>query len=261
MKFKKALLTVIAMAMPVAAHAAAFTNGDFQTGYSSNTEFGSSFSSGVGPTGWSASGYALYYDGSNSTSASALGQYAGSGKEKLWATLVGGASNGLTSDPIFGASGNHFVALDGDTATGVQASIWQTLTGLVSGDTYEIAFNWGAAQLQSATGATTDSLQVTFGSASQTTSVLSDVSQGFVSGGLVKMSFVASSTSQLLQFLSIGTPNGLPPIALLDNVTVTDKTVHAAVPEPATLAVMLTGIGLTGLMARRRRNNGSSRSV
>ncbi len=253
MKFKQALLAVIAMATPIAANAVTVVNGDFQSGYTSNTEFGASYPGGAGPTGWAATGYALYFDGSNASTQNAAGQYASSGVEKLWAKLPSSASNGLTTNAIFGASGNHFVALDGDATAGVAASIWQTIGGLTVNDTYEVSFNWAAAQLQSRTGATTETLQVTFGGSTQTTSVLSNQSQGFVDGGLAKLSFIASSASQVLTFLSVGSPVGLPPIALLDNITVTDKTVHASVPEPSTWAIMLTGFGALAFFARRRR--------
>jgi hypothetical protein len=57
--------------------------------------------------------------------------------------------------------------------------------------------------------------------------------------------FTASSTSEALTFLALGSPAGLPPIALLDGVSVT------AVPEPAFLAV--AGLGLVGVFAFRRR--------
>ncbi|MBN8808643.1 MAG: PEPxxWA-CTERM sorting domain-containing protein [Sphingomonas sp.] len=60
--------------------------------------------------------------------------------------------------------------------------------------------------------------------------------------------FVAGGTSQTLSFLSNGTPNGLPPVALLDNVSLT-----AAVPEPASWALMIVGFGAMGYSLRRRR--------
>ena len=50
--------------------------------------------------------------------------------------------------------------------------------------------------------------------------------------------------SEVLSFLAIGTPNGVPPFALLDGVTLT-----TAVPEPSTLSLMV--VGLLGLGAVR----------
>ena len=59
------------------------------------------------------------------------------------------------------------------------------------------------------------------------------------------MTFTATGSSELLSFLSVGTPTGLPPIATLDGVSLT------LVPEPAALGLL--GVGLVGLVAVRRR--------
>ena len=54
--------------------------------------------------------------------------------------------------------------------------------------------------------------------------------------------FVATSSSEVLSFLANGTPAGVPPFALLANVSMTQ------VPEPGSLMVLLSGItGLIGL--------------
>ena len=64
--------------------------------------------------------------------------------------------------------------------------------------------------------------------------------------------FTATSGSEALSFLAIGTPTGVPPFSLLDGVTMV-----AAVPEPETWALMLCGMGLIGAVQRRRRNRGA----
>jgi hypothetical protein len=61
------------------------------------------------------------------------------------------------------------------------------------------------------------------------------------------MDFTADAVTETLNFLSIGTPTGLPPMALLDGVSVT------AVPEPAAWAMMLLGFGGIGAAVRYRR--------
>jgi hypothetical protein len=48
--------------------------------------------------------------------------------------------------------------------------------------------------------------------------------------------------------VSIGTPNGEPPVALLDSVSLT-----SGVPEPNTWALMLIGFGGAGGMMRLSR--------
>ena len=56
----------------------------------------------------------------------------------------------------------------------------------------------------------------------------------------------ATSPTATLSFLAVGTPGGQPPFALFDGVSLVQ------VPEPATWAVLLTGVGLAGLASRRR---------
>lgn len=59
--------------------------------------------------------------------------------------------------------------------------------------------------------------------------------------------FVATGSSEVLSFLAAGTPAGVPPFALLANVSVT------VAPEPAGITVMLSGIaGLMGFAWVRR---------
>jgi hypothetical protein len=67
------------------------------------------------------------------------------------------------------------------------------------------------------------------------------------------MTFTASSTSQILSFLAVGTPTGLPPVSLLDGVSLVDSTVPA-VPEPSSWAMLLAGVGAMGFMLRKRNN-------
>ena len=54
------------------------------------------------------------------------------------------------------------------------------------------------------------------------------------------LSFTATKTSDLLSFLAVGTPDGLPPFALLTGVTAQPT----AVPEPLTFLGTMTALGL-----------------
>jgi hypothetical protein len=215
-----------------AAHAANLvTNGDFSaTTYTQNNQFGSGFG-GQGVTGWTGNGgYNLYFFAGTASTVSAISQYSG-GLEKLWGPVPASPTGG------------NFVAIDGDV--GARGSISQSIAGLVAGQQYVLSFDWGAGQVQSRTGPTTEQFSVSLGGETHTTAVVADPSQAFTGWFHSVMTFTATSATETLSFLSIGTPTGLPPIATLDGVSLTQ------VPEPA--AFGLLGIGLLGLVAVRRR--------
>ena len=138
--------------------------------------------------------------------------------------------------------GGAFVALDGDP--NYNGALTQTLTGLTSGAQYAVSFYWAAAQYADRTGVTTEQLQVGFGSATQLTQVVTNLSESATNWIKQTFTFTASGSSQVLSFLSIGTPAGMPPVALLDGVSV------SPVPEPATWAMMLVGLGGIGAALR-----------
>ena len=56
----------------------------------------------------------------------------------------------------------------------------------------------------------------------------------------------------MLSFLSQGTPTGLPPMVALDGVSL------VAAPEPASLAVMITGLAGLGYFQRRRQKRAAA---
>jgi hypothetical protein len=143
--------------------------------------------------------------------------------------------------------GGNFLALDGDTS--VNGYLSQTIGGLTAGAVYELDFDWATAQIQTKTGAVTDQLQVGFGSSTYATNVLSIPSGGFSGWQQVKTFFTATSATQTLSFLSLGSPAGYPPTALLDGVSLTYA------PEPSTTAVFATGLIALFLVSRWRRRN------
>lgn len=227
-------VAMLAATMPAQATINLVTNGGFET-----TTFGSSSEVGIagfaqGVTGWTSNGYNLLFKGGTQTTTSAANEYND--------PLTYFRSN-VTVDPT--GTGGNFMALDGDP--GIHGTLTQKITGLVAGQSYGLHFNWAASQLRNRTGATTEQLQVSLGGPAQTTQLISNPSQGFSGWTQGYFVFTPTSSSAVLSFLSIGTPSGQPPIALLDNVSL------QAVPEPATWALFLTGFGLVGYAARRRR--------
>ena len=142
------------------------------------------------------------------------------------------------------------MGLDGDV--NARGALQQTINGLTAGTVYTLTFAWAADQLSGRTGATTEQLQVSLGSETHLTGILSDASQSATAWHTATMSFTATGSSEVLSFLSLGTPEGLPPMALLDNVSLTNT-----VPEPATWGLMLLGVAAVGASLRMRRRAAS----
>lgn len=173
----------------------------------------------------------------------------------LWGPGTGGGSvnNGLTASS---PDGGNYLALDGgQNYRG--GGISQTITGLTAGTNYDVTFYWAGAQQQGQNfnGATTEQVQVTLGSQVQSTAVVNNASHGFTGWQEERYTFTADSTSDVLNFLAIGTPNGVPPFVLLDGVSFG---VHP-VPEPGTLG--LSALGLLGLVVVRARRRATKNVV
>lgn len=237
-----ALVAAAVTATPAAAQEYV-TNGGFETVSNNSQNFQVDPLNPFGSvTGWSTSSapsgnpYNILFHSSIATTGNALGEYSGTGVEYLRALPSNNANHG------------NFMALDGDT--NVNGYFFQVLTGLTVGSIYTLTFDWATGQIASRTGATTEGLNVQIGNLNLTLPQRNTPSGTATPWTSVSANFTATGTSQTLNFLAVGTPNGLPPVALLDNVSV-----RAAVPEPATWAMMLLGFGAIGATMRRRRMN------
>ncbi len=136
-----------------------------------------------------------------------------------------------------------------DSSSNYQADIYQTINGLTPGGSYILTFYQAGAQQNGASGSTDEYWSVSLGSQTQSSPDMTAAQGGYTSWTEQTMTFTATSSSEVLNFLSLSEYNGAPPVALLQDVTLT-----AATPEPGYLAILSVGMmGLIGAAVRRRR--------
>jgi hypothetical protein len=173
------------------------------------------------------------------------------------ATPIGlwGVSPGYVNGNGIRASndGGYFIIADGWRE--FYSIFRQEINGLTPGAMYQLDFEYAYAQQAGFTGDTYQYWTVSFGSENYETPALTLPSEGFYGGPnttgwlTASKTFTASAASQTLQFLAIGTP-GLPPMSLLDGVSLTE-----VIPPPASVPgpVPLLGLGATMAWSRRLR--------
>ncbi len=251
---KKVMLTLAALAVATGAHASVnlVQNGGFES--TSPAGVGRQVNAlGYSVADWSApaipGSYVFIFipgPGVSGTTADTTGSPSLShGPVILWGPGSGSA-NGLTLSP----DGGNFLGSDPQFDNG---AITQTINGLVVGKEYKLSFDWAGAQQVNHNGVTSEGWDFSLGASTGTTGLLTDPSHGFTGWQTESDTFTATSTSEVLSFLAIGTPSAsVPPFALLDGVSLT------AVPEPATWAMMLVGFAGLGSVLRSRRKQAPS---
>lgn len=237
MNIKKFLFTLSsAAALACTGANAAVVNLVHNGSFESTTNGGGWLGRATTATDWTTVGYNFLFEpGTVDT----VGSPTGSGTTlKMWGP-GNGSNNGLSGSP----DGGNFVALDGGYMV---APLQQVINGLVAGARYDVSFYWAAAQQSPLGGATWQNLIVSLGNESLSSTRYLNASRGFSGWMEETLSFTAQSSSQMLSFLAVGVPTGIPPFALLDGVTMTQ------VPEPSSIALFLAALGAIGVAARRR---------
>ncbi|GJJ03291.1 hypothetical protein RugamoR64_38290 [Duganella rhizosphaerae] len=207
-------------------------NGGFEVG-----NYGQIGYAGHTVQGWNSTGYNFLFSDTNADHGGVSGSY---GNLQLWGA-GNGSANGLGASP----AGGNFIAADGAFEI---APLTQTVNGLVAGQQYNLSFYWAGAQQYTFNGATTEQWKVSLGGQTISTAVKNNANHGFTGWQKETFTFTATSASEVLSFLAVGTPAGVPPFSLLDGVSMT-----SAVPEPQTWGMLGLGLGLVGYAARRRK--------
>jgi hypothetical protein len=232
-------VTFLALAVAARANINLVTNGSFESnGGNGQLAFNTT------ADGWSVpalnNSYTFLYGPGTADTTGATSQY---GNVSLWGPGTG-VANGL---PATSPDGGFYIAQDSDFQLG---AISQTINGLTVGQKYTVSFYWAAAQQFSFNGATSDNWSVSLGSSTQTTDTVNLDSNAFSPWTKQSFTFTADNTSDLLSFFAGGTPQGPPPFALLDGVTM------SATPEPALYVPGLALMGvLVGLGIRRSKKS------
>jgi len=241
---KAAVMGITAAALLMAASAAQATDLVVNGGFETTTNGGGQLGFNTNATGWTTNGYNFLF---TSGTADDPGVTGSDGNLKLWGPGGGVgysaySNNGL---PASSPAGGNYVAADGAYEVG---AITQTINDLTIGDEYAVSFYWAGAQQSGFSGNTTEGWDVSLGSTTQDTTIVHDVSLGFTGWQYQTFDFTASSSTEVLSFLAVGTPSGEPPFALLDGVSMTQVT-----PEPATLPLLLTGMmGCLGVFGSKK---------
>ena len=202
----------------------------------------------VNVTAWVTNGYNFIF---NAGTADTTGAYSSQYHSPviLWGP-ANGSNNGLTAAS---PTGGNYVGADGAFHVG---AIEQVVSGLTVGQNYQVNFYWAGAQQYDLPGDNTEQFQVSLGSDAQLTSIVSNPTGGF--SGWRQQSFVytASAASETLSFLAIGTPDGVPPFALLDGVSMFEYTAPPVTitPEPGAMALAAAAVAGFGTVLRRRRS-------
>lgn len=263
----RAVALLVAVSSPALASPELITNGNFENWTVNGTPTAQSYivtggqtsgSGGATLTGWANTGYTFLFSPGTASSSGAV--VAPNSRLDLWGPDGGTSSpyysnNGMTGSPTGGA----FLAEDGAYQQGY---VYQMVSNLTVGQSYNLSFFWAAAQQSGYTGDSYDGWNVYWADPtynlqqSFATPTVNTPSKGFTPWRQSAFQVVATQTSMVLGFLATGGPGGVPPFSLLDGVSL------QAVPEPASIALLLTGMGLVaGFTYSRRRKHGAGSTL
>ena len=238
------LLALAAFAAPAQAAVNLVKNGGFEdTVLTRSSEISAEFTGVQSLAHWTTDSYTMLMMPGTATTSGADTRYG-------CCLTMWGPSNGSANGYADSGTGNYLAA------DGAYITRWinQDITGLTPGESYTLSFDWAGGQQYgwNGEGDLTDGINwtVALGDQQFTTQTIHNAEHGFIPWRTQTFTFTPTTTSAVLGFIAHG-PVGVPPFAMLDNVSLRSAT--AAVPEPATWALMIVGFGMLGGMARRRR--------
>ena len=157
----------------------------------------------------------------------------------------------LASAPLpLATSGTFYFQADGDIGGSYNVSISQ-MVNLIAGNAYQLSFDWAASPYFRDT-SITSGWDITFGSDQD--QVRASAGPNTFSGWIAyTKTFTPTSTGlQIVKFISSGTPAGMPPMSLLDNVQLREM---PPVPGPLTVLGAAAAYGYSRHLRRRIRRD------
>jgi hypothetical protein len=147
-----------------------------------------------------------------------------------------------------GASPNGGNAITQDAGNELGA-LEQTLSGLTIGDHYQLSFYQATFQAVDANANASFNANwiVSLGGSTQYSPTVFNAYKGYTGWTQVTMNFTASAATEMLAFLANSPNSGEPPFLLIDGVALYD------IPEPASLAMLVLGLGAGAVASLRRR--------
>jgi len=155
------------------------------------------------------------------------------------------AQNGVTINAQSGIQSLDLTGFNDNTTEGVAQTVATTI-----GDRYHLTLFVGNTTGGGIFG-TTSTVDLLLNGSQVLAAVNSAVNTTGLTWEQLSFDFVATGSSTVLGFV-----NGDPATDnsnILDNIALVDQGPVGAIPEPETYALMLSGLGFVGLMARRRR--------
>jgi PEP-CTERM motif len=234
-----AILLLLLTSSPVSANVTDFVqNGDFAGAADGELDFDTTVPDWTAPA--FPKSYVFIWDAGTADTTGAQGVFKGgpTNPVRLWGP-GDGSSNGLTASGAFIGSSPAFD----------NGPISQTLSGLTVGKPVVVSFDYAGAQQFGFSGPSEEGWAVSLGSETQDTALVSISSHGFSGWKTASFIFTPTSSSEVLNFMAIGSTRDDQPFALLSGVSVDP------IPEPSTWAMMLlgfAGLAFVGYRQTRR---------